>query len=154
LSNSAHKARERRRLEKGGGKRLPALTINDLPTWIEILEEQSALPPWSRNHLSTDAIRTATERVINDWCCRRRREKADAMLASLSKVRTGLIEREPAPEPDPVLSTRFSEGGHWSFRPRRQKDKGRIYEPEEIEEYLEQNAWMLPGNARSKQKNG
>jgi hypothetical protein len=144
VSNTAQKARDRRRLEKAGGKRLDAVTINDFATWLEILEDQGVLPSWVKANPTTDAIRVATETLIANCCRQFRKEKAEEMLSSIATARTGLIARESAPDPaelPALFSTRFSAGGRdWSFKPGGKKDKGRRLTDEEIEEFLEQRA--------------
>jgi hypothetical protein len=137
MANNAEAARARRELKRSGAKKIGPITVADPAMWTEILREAKVVPPFAGKELTEAQLRDATERLILELCRKQRRDQAEAMLESVSKVRTGLIEREPPP-PDTeerALNWRPS-GDHWSFRKQQTKDKGRKYTKEEIEEYL------------------
>lgn len=141
MANSAEAAKARRKLKAEGGARISSLTIADPKMWTEILHDQSVLPFWcDGKELTADQLRDATQRLIGEWCQKRRRQKAERILQQCEKIRTGAIEREPPPdppEPPALFSARLSAGGHWSYRPGQQKDRGRTFTEEEIEAFLE-----------------
>ena len=141
MANNAAAAKARRKLKAEGGKRLSSIAVADPQTWTEILHEQNVVPFWrDGKELTAEQLRGATERLIGEWCQKRRRRKAERTLQQCAKIRTGAIEREPPPdppEPPALFSARLSAGGHWSYRPGQNKDKGRTFTEEERDEFLE-----------------
>jgi hypothetical protein len=145
VANNKEAARRRRALKAEGGLRIGSVTIADPETWTEILKDQDLLPLWQEGKtLTPDQMQIATQKLIEDWCREVRREKAEAVLSKCPKIVTGLIQREPPPVyPAAAFSTRFSEGGHWSFKPGQKKDKGRVLTDEERAQWVKDHPDVL-----------
>lgn len=139
MANNAEAARARRELKRTGAKKLGPITVKDPAMWAEILREANVVSWGAGKELTETQLRDATERLILELCQKRRREQAERMREGSAKIRTGLIEREPPPDPEePAVSYRPSAGGDWSYRPGQKKDKGRTLSPEERAEFLEE----------------
>lgn len=129
MGNNAAAAKARRKLEKSGGKNLPALCIHDYEGWSEVLRDAGYLS--QSQDMDTDRVRRATEDWIKDLCRAHWRQVADAQI----HVRTGILAREEPPPEE--RSIRFDPGGrHWSFKPGDSKDKGRTLSKAERDEFL------------------
>ena len=98
LSREAKRKREQRRRAKAGRKVI-TLEIMDWSAWCDLLQEDGRL----KGSRDERAVRAATKARIWDECREYRREGANEEMKLLEKRRTGAIEREPAPEPKPIL---------------------------------------------------
>jgi hypothetical protein len=132
MANDAKKAQARRRLEKSGGKNLPAITVSDFEAWTAILRDRHFIH--EEQEPDVEQVRKASEAWIKDQCREYRREQADALI----HARTGILERLEGAEPPPLESALCFQpsGSHWSFRSGVKRDKGRSLSKEEAAKYI------------------
>jgi hypothetical protein len=123
MANNKEAARARRTLKAEGGKRLGQIVVKDPLMWAQILHDRGALPFWNSKDPTEEQLRAATEKLISEWCGKRHREKAEQILEGTANP--------------PALSWQPSAGGHWSLRTGENKDKGRQYTEDEIDEFLD-----------------
>jgi hypothetical protein len=154
-SQEAIARRKRRDRQKGSGLTLPSMPIEDGDSWLAILREDTDLVPEFATRIDVKIIHRATIAFIDEKCRDYRRDQAEKELDDATTRRTGQLEYEQPPElkdkgirfprareeslPNQYVGIYSKHDPLWKPPPKRERDPGRIFSPEEIEAWKENN---------------